>query len=176
MSATRDDLDRPRDASASREDNGAARGARGARVARGRALALVVALFVLAVLGTGWLADNLTTAPQTPTSGALTRQVGLATVALTVSPSPLAAHQPESLLLRVTDTTGAAVTGAHIECALSMRDMGMALPTVVAKPTAQPGVYVCAAQSLDSGAWALGVTMTLPSGETGHTTFPLSVA
>lgn len=172
MSAARDDLDRSQDDAVSGEGNGAG----SARAVRGRALALGVALLVLAVLGTGWLADNLSTVPQAPTAIAQTRQVGLATVALTTSPSPLRAHQAESVLLRVTDTTGAAVAGARIECAFTMPDMGMALPTISAKPTAQPGVYVCAAQSFDAGAWTLGLTMTLPSGETGHTTFPLSVA
>lgn len=172
MSATRDDVERPHEEAASR----GWRGAGSARAGRGRALALGVALLVVAVLGTGWLADSLAAIPQAPTSSVLTRQVGLTTVALTVSPSPLRANRAESLLVRVTDTTAAPVVGATIACALAMPDMGMALPTVAAKPTAQPGVYVCSAQPLDVGAWSLGLTLTLPSGETGHATFPLSVA
>jgi hypothetical protein len=54
--------------------------------------------------------------------------------------------------------------------------MAMSLPSVAATQTAQPGVYACATPPLDVGAWALDVTLTLPTGESGHATFQLSAA
>lgn len=142
----------------------------------GRGLALLVALLIAGVLAVGSLADGLATTPQSATTSAQTHQVGLSTVSLSVDPSPLHAYQAESLLLRVSDVSGAAVVGASAECALSMPAMGMSLPMIAGKPTAQPGEYVCQVASLEAGAWTLALTLRLPTGETGHTTFQLTAA
>ncbi len=139
-----------------------------------RGQAVVVALVVIALLGTGWLADTLVMLPQTPTQGAMSRQIGFSTVSLTVSPSPLRANQVATLRMRVTDASGQAVVGARVACALSMPTMAMALPTVAAVQASQPGQYMCSAPPLEAGLWALDVTLTLPTGETGHATFRLS--
>lgn len=149
---------------------------RAIRGLRGRALAIVVALTVAGTLGAGWLADNLTVTPPATSQAAITRQIGFSTVTLTVSPAPLRANRAESLLLRVTDATGAAVDGAQLQCALSMPDMAMALPPVTATQTAQAGVYTCTPPPLAAGVWALDLTLRLPTGETGHAAFQLSAA
>lgn len=141
---------------------------------RGRALALVVALVVVGTLGAGWLADSVAVAPQPTTQAAVTRQIGFSTVSLAASPSPLRANRAEALLLRVTDVSGHAVVGAQMQCALSMPDMAMSLPPVAATQTTQAGVYSCATPPLDVGVWALDVTLTLSTGESGHATFRLS--
>lgn len=140
-----------------------------------RALALIVALSVVGMLGIGWLVNSLPMAPTTATQDTLSEQVGLTTVTLIPSPTPLYANQPESFILRVTDVSGAGVTGAQAQCALSMPTMGMTLPSVDAEPAAQPGEYVCGPQALDAGAWSLAITITLPDGTTGHTAFQLNV-
>ncbi len=157
---------------------GAATRARSDRrgVLRNRALAVVVALGVVAVLLVGWLADSVISAPQAATQGALTQQVGLTTVALTFDPEPLRAGSLTALSLRMTDVSGQAVVGARARCALSMPAMGMALPAGATTPTAQPGMYTCPAQVFSPGAWALDLTLTLPSGETDHATFQFTVA
>lgn len=143
---------------------------------RSRVVALVVALVVVGTLGAGWLADNLTVIPQASTQGVMIQQVGFSTVSLTTSPSPLRANHAESLLLRVTDASGQVVVGARVRCALSMPDMAMALPSIAATQTAQAGAYACATPPLEAGVWALDVTLTLPTGETGHAMFRLSAA
>lgn len=159
-------------------DGGAARTGRG--VARGRWLAALVALVVVAVLALGFLADALGALPQQPTHGALTQQVGRSTVSLTIITAPAAAgqasRQTEALQLQVMDASGAAVVGARAQCALSMPTMAMALPVVTATAASQPGRYRCASQALASGAWRLALTLTLPSGETDRATFDFVVA
>ena len=156
-------------------DEEAARPTIGSRGMPRRALALIVALSVVGMLGIGWLVDGLPMAPTTATQGALSEQMGLTTVTLISSPAPLHANQPESFILQVTDVSGARVTGAQAQCALSMPAMGMALPAEDALPSQQPGEYVCGPQSLDVGAWSLAITITLPDGTTGHTAFQLNV-
>lgn len=145
-----------------------------ASVARGRWVALAIASLVIAVLGIGWLADGLATTSSGATTGALKQQMGSATVEVIVSRTPLRANRPESLTLRITDTTGAPIAGAHIQCALSMPKMGMELPGGAATPTARPGDYVCPAQTLDAGVWTLALTVALPSGKTDHARFQLT--
>jgi hypothetical protein len=138
-------------------------------------VALGVALLIIAVLGVGWLADGFSVAvPLTSTTSAMTRQVGIATVSLTTQPSPLRAGAPVTLLVRVVDSSGVAVVGARAHCLLSMPDMAMTLAAVDATATAS-GVYACSEPELDTGAWTLTLTLTLPAGETDQTTFPLSV-
>jgi hypothetical protein len=145
--------------------------------AGGRGVALLVALAVIATLTGGWLVDGLATAPREPASGeSMSRQVGLATVTLALSPAPLRAGRPESFILRVTDATGAAVAGAQARCALSMPTMAMGLPGEAARPTGEPGEYVCGPHALAMGAWALDVALRLPDGASGRTTFTLNVA
>ena len=143
------------------------------RLAR-RTLAVIVALSVVGVLGVGWLADSLGVATPTTASSALSRQIGLARVTLTVT----APDQPggAALLLRVTDVAGKPVVGATMVCALSMAAMGMSLPPARAQPTATPGVYRCAAPGLMAGVWTLALTLTPRGGETGHATFQVVVA
>src|SRR5579864_1616464 len=101
-----------------------------------RALAIIVAVAVLGVLGVGWMADSFGGATSAPGQNALTRQVGLATV--TVTPPTAAQRASAALLLRVTDVTGRAVVGARAQCALSMPAMAMTLPTTQAEATATP--------------------------------------
>lgn len=174
MTSTRDDTD------VLERDDALPRAHQGTRVGGGmrrRAVALGVALLIIAVLGVGWLADGFSVAvPLTSTPSAMTRQVGITTVSLTTHPSPLRAGAVETLLLRVVDTSGAAVVGAKARCLLSMPDMAMSLPAVEATTTGEPGVYACSAQTLDTGAWILALSLTLPTGEAGQTTFPLQVA
>ncbi len=153
----------------------AARPSVGSRSMPRRALALIVSLSVIGMLGIGWLVDGLPVAPTTATQGALSEQVGLTTVTLITRPAPLHANQPETFTLRVTDVSGARVADAQARCALSMPAMGMALPTMNAEPTAQPGEYVCGPQTLDVGDWSLAITITLSDGTTGHTAFQLNV-
>lgn len=151
--------------------------AQATRQARGRLVALLVTLMVIATLGVGWLVDGLATAPRSvATTAAQSRQVGLASVTLALSPAPLRAGRPESFILRVTNVAGEAVAGARARCALSMPAMAMELPDEDAAPTAWPGEYVCGPRTLESGTWALAVTLTLPDGVTGHTTFTLNAA
>lgn len=147
------------------------------RRARDRMLALFVALAVIATLGGGWLVDGLATAPRNMAITATqSRQVGLATVTLALSPAPLRAGRPESFILRVTDVAGVAVAGARARCALSMPTMAMELPGEDAAPTNTPGEYACGPHTLESGTWALAITLRLPDGMTGHTTFTLNAA
>lgn len=145
------------------------------RLASRRALALIVSLALVGMLGIGWLVDGLTSAPTTATQGTLSEQVGLTTVTLIASPSPLHAQQPESFILRVTNASGAQVVGAKAQCALSMPAMGMKLPVEAASLSGQPGEYVCGPQTLDVGVWSLEVTIILPDGTMGHATFHLNV-
>lgn len=173
MSATRENLSQ---ADGAMDDGeGAIRSRRAAPTRRW--LAALVALAVVAVLALGALADALgATLPQQTTQGALTRQVGRSTVSLTIIMAPQAAHQTEALEALVVDASGDAVVGAHMQCALSMLAMAMAMPPVTATPTGQPGRYRCAAHALSSGAWSLALTLSLPSGETNHATFDFAVA
>lgn len=154
-----------------RDDAPAARAS--ARLAR-RALAALVALAVVGVLGLGWLADSLGMVAPTTSTSALSQQVGLARVTLTVN-TPARASAP-ALLLRVTDVAGEPVVGAQAGCALSMAAMGMTLPPTRAQPTATPGVYRCAAPGLMPGVWRLALTLTPPGAETSHATFQFDVA
>jgi hypothetical protein len=145
--------------------------------ATGRWLAALVALVMVAVLALGSLADALGAAlPQQTTQGPLTRQVGRSTVLLTIIMAPQAANQTEALEALVVDASGDAVVGARMQCALSMPAMAMALPSISATPTGQPGRYRCAAYALSSGAWSLALTLTLPSGETDHAMVDFVVA
>lgn len=162
MSATDDRLRQGREQSAAR--------------LRGRALALGVALVIAGTLGAGWLADSAGVGPPAPSHVATVQQIGFSTLTLSVSPAPLEASRVETLLLRVTDASGRAVRGAQVGCALSMTDMAMTLPRMAATPMAQDGVYACATPPLDAGRWALDVTLTLATGETGHATFQLYAA
>lgn len=170
MSATRDDLKLAQD---ERDYAGYMRGAALGTMRR-RAVALLTALVIIGVFAVGWLADNVT-APLSGTSNALSQQVGLDTVTLTASPSPLRAYQATSLQLRLTDVSGRAVTGAHIQCELSMPDMGMSLPVSVAQPTTQPGAYSCPTATLTPGAWTLALIVRMTTGETDHATIHLVV-
>ncbi|MDE3231432.1 MAG: hypothetical protein KGO05_16255 [Chloroflexota bacterium] len=152
-------------------------GTQAASRTRGRALALLVALAVIATLAGGWLVDGLATAPgASPSAGTQRRQVGLATVTLVLSPAPLRTGRPETFILRLTDATGAAVVGAQARCALSMPAMAMGLPGETATPTNQPGEYVCGPHALAEGHWSLDVALILPDGASGRTTFSLNVA
>ncbi|HEX8729754.1 MAG TPA: hypothetical protein VF739_14075 [Ktedonobacterales bacterium] len=141
-----------------------------------RALAIIVAMAVLGVLGVGWMADSIGGATPTPGQSALTRQVGLTTVTVTLPTAAQRATASEAVLLRVTDVTGRVVVGARAECALSMPAMAMSLPATQAEATATPGVYRCPAQGLSPGAWALALTLATPDGQTGHATFQFVVA
>lgn len=147
-------------------------GVRG-RLAR-RALAVIVALAVMGVLGVGWLADSVGMATPETSQGALSQQVGLARVTLTMAAPDQAGGG--ALLLRVTDVAGKPVVGARATCALSMTGMGMSLPAARAQPTSTPGEYRCAAAGLMPGAWTLALALTPPGGETGHATFQFVVA
>lgn len=139
---------------------------------RRRLIGLVVALGVLVALATGWVVDAVGSVTPTQTRSPMTQQMGLSTVALTVkSPS----GDSQALALRVTDVSGVAVDGAHLQCDLSMPGMAMSLSPIVATRTAQPGVYECLAPSLDPGAWSLALTLRLLSGETDHATFAFDV-
>lgn len=140
-----------------------------------RALALIVSLALVGMLGIGWLVDGLTSTPTAATSETLSEQVGLTTVTLIASPSPLHAQHLETFILRMTDVSGARVVGARARCALSMPAMGMELPSETAAMSRQPGEYVCGPQTLDVGVWSLAVTITLADGTVGHTTFHLNV-
>lgn len=141
-----------------------------------RALAIIVAVATLGVLGVGWLADSVGGATPTPGQSALTQQVGLATVSVTLPTTAQRASANAALLLRVTDVSGRAVIGAQAQCALSMPAMAMTLPTTQAEATTTPGVYRCPAQGLSPGQWALALTLVTPDGKTGHATFPFVVA
>lgn len=140
---------------------------RAARVRR-RLIALAVALGVLAALVAGWAVDAVGSVTPARTQSVMTRQMGLSRVTLTVN-KPSGASQ--ALMLRVTDVSGAAVEGARLRCDLSMPDMAMSLPSVVATRSALPGLYECQAPALDPGAWSLALTLSLPSGETDHASF-----
>lgn len=141
-----------------------------------RGLAIIIAVAVLGVLGVGWLADSIGGAAPEPGQNALRQQVGLATVTVTLPTAAQRTDASAALLLRVTDVTGRVVVGARAECALSMPEMAMTLPTTQAEATATPGVYRCPAQGLSPGAWALALTLATPDGQTGHATFQFVVA
>lgn len=141
-----------------------------------RALAIIVAVAVLGVLGVGWLADSIGGAAPSPAQSALSQQVGLETVTLTLPTAAQRASAGAALLLRVTDVSGRAVVGARAECALRMPEMAMSLPTTQAAATTTPGVYRCSAQGLSPGAWSLALTLAASDGQTGHATFQFVVA
>jgi len=141
-----------------------------------RALAIVVAVAVLGVLGVGWLADSVGGATPPPGQRALTQQVGLTTVSVTLPTKAQRANANAAVLLRVIDVSGRAVVGARAQCALSMPAMAMTLPIAQAEATATPGVYRCPAQNLSPGEWALALTLVTPDGKTGRTTFQFVVA
>ncbi|HZC07835.1 MAG TPA: hypothetical protein VE338_19520 [Ktedonobacterales bacterium] len=171
MSVAREERDTPDDVAAV---EGASRAQ--SRVA-GRWLALIVAVTVVAVLVAGWLVDVVGAVGPAQATGAMTQamtqQVGLATVALSVN-APSSSSQ--AFVLQVKDASGAAEEGAHIECALSMPGMAMAIPTISAAATGQPGWYRCVAPALSPGRWSLALTITMPSGEIDHATFSFDVA
>jgi hypothetical protein len=141
-----------------------------------RALAVIVAVAVLGVLGVGWLADSVGGATSAPRQSALTKQVGLATVSVTPPTTAQRSSANAALLLHVTDVSGRAVVGAQAQCVLSMPAMAMTLPTAQAETTTTPGVYRCPAQGLSPGAWALALTLVTSDGKTGHATFQFVVA
>lgn len=140
-----------------------------------RRAALVVTLIALVVLGVGWLADGVASAPRSATAHAQTREAGLATVTLSVAPSPLRATRRETLLVRVVDVSGAAVTDAAATCGLTMPAMDMGLSPVAATATTTPGDYACDVWLPHSGSWSLVVTLTHVGTAPTHATFPLQV-
>lgn len=143
------------------------------RRASSRLLALTVVVTILAVLGIGALADTLAVAPlQPPTQAGAAQQAGLYTLNLTASPEPLTASAETAFTLRITDVTGAPVSGARVTCDFTMPAMPM--PTMrVTAAGGVAGAYICRQTLTDPGAWALTVTLTPPGGAPIHTTFPL---
>lgn len=144
----------------------------GAARVRRRLIALAVAFGVLAALAAGWAVDAVGSVTPTQTQSAMTQQMGLSRVTLTVN-KPSGASQ--ALTLLVTDVSGAGIEGARLRCDLSMPSMAMSPPSIVATRSAQPGVYECRTPALDPGAWSLALMLTLPSGETDHATFAFDV-
>jgi len=138
-----------------------------------RLLGLIVVIVTLAVLGVGALADTLAVAPlRPPTRAGGAQQAGLYTLALTINSEPLTAGAETDFLLRVTDVSGAPVSGAAITCDFTMPAMPM--PTMLVTATSNgAGTYTCREALTDPGAWALTVTLTPPGSAPVHTKFTL---
>ncbi len=134
---------------------------------------LAVTLGILAVLGIGALADGLAVAPlRPPTQAGATQQAGLYTLALAVSPEPLTAGAETAFTLRVTDVSGATVSGGRVTCDYTMPAMPM--PTMIVTASDEgAGVYTCRETLTDPGAWTLAVTLTPLGGAPVHTAFTL---
>lgn len=136
-----------------------------------RLLGLVVVTSILVVLGVGALADTLAVAPLRPaTRTGNTQQAGLYSLALAISPEPLAANVATTFTLRVTDVSGAPVSGARVTCDFTMPAMPMPTMLVTASATGA-GVYICREALTSPGAWALTVTLTPSGGAPLHTIF-----
>lgn len=138
-----------------------------------RVLGFLIAAGVIVALGVGVVADILATAPlRPPTQAGATRQAGLLTVQLTMSPQPLMAGAETTFTIRITDATGAPLTGAHVVCAFTMPSMSMPPQIITASPVAS-GAYSCRRALGVSGAWSLTVNLTPAGSSRVHVTFPL---
>jgi hypothetical protein len=146
-------------------------------VVRWTALALVGG--VVALLALGWFADALGQAVPAGRSSvgaaSQTQAVGFDTLALRVAPAPPQAGASETLTFTLTDATGAPVTHARIQVALTMAAMDMSGGAGLAQPTATPGVYRLVGGFAMSGQWTLALGVTSPGQPTLHTTFTLLV-
>lgn len=139
-----------------------------------RRMALVVAAAVVLVLALGWAVDSLgTLAPAVHFSNGAAQQAGLYRVALTLDPSTPHAFAAQRYTIRVTDTTGHAVSGAQVQLTLAMATMDMPAIHLAAAPLGS-GAYTAEGALTMPGEWHAEVTLTLPSGGSVHTQFDIA--
>lgn len=93
-------------------------------------------------------------------SGATSQSKGGLTAVLDISPQPLYAMKPVSLLLTLSDESGRPVTGAEITYDLTMPEMPMPLNRPAATEKAK-GQYLSRAIFTMAGKWHINITANI---------------
>lgn len=134
----------------------------------------MVAAAVVLVLALGWAVDSLATlAPTVHFSNGAAQQAGLYRIALTLDPAVPHAGSAQRYALSVSDTSGKAVSGAHVQLTLTMATMDMPPIHLTATPSGN-GVYTATGALSMPGEWHADVTLTPPAGAAVHTQFDIA--
>lgn len=140
-----------------------------------RRLALLTVAGIVLVFALGWAADGLALfAPAVHFTNGAMQQAGPYRVALTLDPATPHSGQAQRYTLRVTDSSGHLVSGAHVHLRFSMVTMDMPVIDLTATATGN-GAYTASGALSMPGEWHLSVTLSPPAGSPRTTQFDIAV-